>query len=618
MIERLPDEIAIIALDPGAATLGRRLQAALPGSRLHGPSAHPADWDESYERASLHIAGLFEAGRPILGLCASGILIRAVAPLLAAKQVEPPVVAVAEDGSVAVPLVGGHHGANALARAVAALTGGIVAITTAGDLRLGLALDEPPPGWQIANLQQVLPITAALLRGEPVALVAEAGGADWLRAGVIGWAEQAERHVFVTDRDVDPGSDALVFHPPVLALGIGCERGCSADEISDLAHSTLAQAGLAAMAVTAVVSVELKLAEPGIHALAAALRVRARFFPASRLLAETARLSERSAAAFRATGCWGVAEGAALAAAGPGGVLVVPKRKSRRATCAVARAPAPIDADAIGRRRGTLAVVGIGPGDPDWRTPEASTALARATDIVGYSLYLDLLGRTIAGKSLYPSAIGEEEARACRALDLAAEGRSVALVSSGDAAIYGLASLVFELLDRVAKPEWQMIELIVCPGVSALQAASARAGAPLGHDFCAISLSDLMTPWEAIRTRLEAAAAADFVVALYNPRSARRPTRLAEAVEILLRHRAPQTPVFLGRNLGRAGEEGHILALSELASAETDMLTLVLVGSSTTCRLDIDPPRLYTPRGYSLDPRGTTPPDEVPGGKGAQ
>jgi len=127
-----------------------------------------------------------------------------------------------------------------------------------------------------------------------------------------------------------------------------------------------------------------------------------------------------------------------------------------------------------------------------------------------------------------------------------------------------------------------------------------------------------MTPWEAIRTRLEAAAAADFVVALYNPRSARRPNRLAEAIEILLRHRVPQTPVFLGRNLGRAVEEGHILALSELASAEIDMLTLVLVGSSTTCRLDTDPPRLYTPRGYSRDSCRTNPRNEVPGDDGAQ
>ena len=607
MTEKLPDGIAIIALGPAGASLGRRLQAALPGSRLHGPGAHPTDWDESYERASLHIAELFEAGRPILGLCASGILIRAVAPLLAAKQVEPPVVAVAEDGSVAVPLVGGHHGANALARAVAALTGGIAAITTAGDLRLGLALDEPPPGWRIANPEQVRPITAALLRGEPVALVAEAGGADWLRAGAIGWIERAERHVFVTDRYVDPRTNGLVFHPPVLALGIGCERGCSTEEIADLAHSTLAEAGLAETAVAAVVSVELKLAEPGIHALAAAFGVPARFFPASRLLAETERLSERSTAVLRATGCWGVAEGAALAAAGPGGVLVVPKRKSRRATCAVARAPVPIEADAIGRRRGTLAVVGIGPGDPAWRTPEASAALSRANDIVGYGLYLDLLGRAIEGKNRHASTLGEEEARVRQALDLAAEGRSVALVSSGDAGIYGLASLVYELLDRSAKPEWRMVELKICPGVSALQAASARAGAPLGHDFCAISLSDLMTPWETIRVRLEAAATADFVVALYNPRSARRSGRLAQAAEILLRHRPPQTPVFIGRNLGRAGEEGHTLALSELAGAEIDMLTLVLVGSRTTRRLDTDPPRLYTPRGYSLDPRAPSP-----------
>src|SRR6516165_2729625 len=522
MSDNLPDHVAIIVLGPGGAALGRRLRDALPGSRLHGPRAISGDWDESYERVSTEIARLFEAGRPIIGLCASGILIRSVAPMLDAKQAEPPVVAVAEDGSVAVPLVGGHHGANALARAVAELTGGIAAITTAGDLRLGLAFDEPPPGWRIANPEQVRPITAALLRGEPVALVARAGGADWLHAGAIGWAEQAERHVFVTDRYVEPGTDALVFHPPVLALGIGCERGCPAEEISDLAHSTLAEAGLAATAVAAVVSIELKLAEPGIHALAAALGVSARFFPASRLLAETARLSERSAAAFRATGCWGVAEGAALAAAGPGGVLIAPKRKSRRATCAVARAPAPIDADAIGRRRGTLAVIGIGPGDPAWRTPEASAALAQATDIVGYSLYLDLLGRAIVDKRRHASGIGEEDARVRQAFDLAAEGRTVALVSSGDAGIYGLAPLVFELLDRAAKPEWRTVEIVVCPGLSALQAAAARAGALLGHDFCVVSLSDLMTPWEAIRTRLEAAAASDFVVTLYNPRSSRR------------------------------------------------------------------------------------------------
>ena len=168
----LPDDIAIVVLGRGGAALGQRLRAALPGARLHGPSVNPgerpgnwnADWDESYDRVSAHIAELFAAGRPIIGLCASGILIRSVAPLLAAKRAEPPVVAVAEDGSVAVPLVGGHHGANAMARAIAELTGGVAAITTAGDVRLGLALDEPPPGWRIANPEKVKPIAAALLQ----------------------------------------------------------------------------------------------------------------------------------------------------------------------------------------------------------------------------------------------------------------------------------------------------------------------------------------------------------------------------------------------------------------------------------------------------------------------
>jgi cobalt-precorrin 5A hydrolase/precorrin-3B C17-methyltransferase len=574
------------------------LRTALTGARIYGPRAHPGDWDESYDRVSTHIGALFEAGRPIIGICASGILIRSVAPFLAAKQDEPAIVAVAEDGSVAVPLIGGHRGANALARGIAELTGGIAAITTAGDVRLGVALDEPPPGWLIADLDKVKPIASALLRGEPVSLIDETGCAGWLRAGAVRWEERGNRRVVVTDRVGETETGALVFHPPVLALGIGCERGCSAEEIADLARSALAEAGLAAGAVAAVVSVELKLAEPAIHALAVELGVPARFFPASRLLVETPRLSERSPAAFRATGCWGVAEGAALAAAGSDGVLVVPKRKSRRATCAIARAPQPIIAEAIGRPRGRLAVIGIGPGDPGWRTPEASLALALASDVVGYSLYLDLLGRAIEGKTCHSSAIGEEEARVRLALDLAAEGRSVALVSSGDAGIYGLAPFVFELLDTEAKPEWRAIDLSVIPAISAFQAAASRAGAPLGHDFCVISLSDLMTPWETIRARLEAAAKADFVVALYNPRSARRPAHLTEAAEILLQHRSPETPVFIGRNLGRDGEEQRIICLSELAGADIDMLTVVLVGSRQTRRTNGDTPRIYTPRGY--------------------
>lgn len=278
MIGALPQEIAIVVLGPSTAALARRLQMALPGARVHGPRARAAGWDEVYEAPTAHIAGLFAAGRPIVGICAAGILVRAIAPQLASKLDEPPVVAVAEDGSAVVPLVGGHHGANAIARAIAAAIGGVAAITTAGDLRLGLALDEPPPGWRIANPARVKPVAMALISGEAAALVEEAGGAEWLRAGAIDWAANAPTRIVVTDRVAEPGTEALVYYPPVLALGIGCERGCEAAEIADLARASLASAGLSEHAIAAVVSIDAKCAEPGIHALANAFGVPTRFF----------------------------------------------------------------------------------------------------------------------------------------------------------------------------------------------------------------------------------------------------------------------------------------------------------------------------------------------------
>ena len=218
--------------------------------------------------------------------------------------------------------------------------------------------------------------------------------------------------------------------------------------------------------------------------------------------------------------------------------------------------------------------------------------------MVGYRLYLDLLGDMLRGKRRHAKGLGAETDRARLALDLAAAGRDVALVSSGDAGIYGLASLVFELVDRAERPEWRRLRISVAPGVSALQAAAARVGAPLGHDFAVISLSDLLTPWAQIERRLAAAARGDFVLALYNPRSQRRTRQLEAARRILLRHRRSDTPVVLARNLGRAGEQVTIDTLAGFDARGVDMLTLVLIGSRSTRLIPGDPPRLYTPRGY--------------------
>jgi cobalt-precorrin 5A hydrolase / precorrin-3B C17-methyltransferase len=603
MTPALPEGAAVVVLGPSALPLARRIRALMPSARLHALGARVGDADVTFEAAGPHLAALFAAGTPIIGLCASGILIRAVAPLLSDKTSEPAVVAVAEDGSTVVPLLGGHHGANAIARSLADALGVPAAITTAGDLRLGVALDAPPLGWRIANPARAKEVMAALIAGDAVALRVEAGDAEWLRPLTPHLSPRGEggRAIRITDTVVDAGEPALVFHPPVLPLGVGCARGCSTEELADLAEASLAAQGLSADAVAAVVSLELKMDEPAIHALAERLGVPARFFGTAELLAETPRLATPSDAVFRETGCYGVAEGAALAAVGRAGVLVAPKRKSAHATCAIARAPAPLDPATVGTARGLLSIIGIGPGGPGWRTAEADRALAAASDVVGYGLYLDLLGAAIAGKARHESGLGAEEARARKALALAAEGLQVALVSSGDAGIYGLAALVFELLDRdEVAPSWRRrIEVRVVPGVSALQAAAARLGAPLGHDFCAISLSDLLTPWPVIEQRLRAAAEADFVVALYNPASERRRTQIVAAREILLAQRTAETPVALARNLGRAGESLTITTLGTLDVAAIDMLTLVLVGNRATRVLAGDPPRLYTPRGYA-------------------
>ena len=394
--------------------------------------------------------------------------------------------------------------------------------------------------------------------------------------------------------------NVLVLHPATIAVGVGCERGADPAELRELVMRCLKDAGVAPQSVAGIFSIALKAAEPAIHELAEQLDAPARFLSADALLAETPRLSEKSEIVFRETGCWGVAEGAALAAAGADASLILSKQRSARATCAIARSPRIIRAESIGRARGRLFIVGIGPGDAAARTAEADSAIRASTDLVGYRLYLDLLGPLAAGKTRHDFDLGAEEARVAHALDIAAQGRDVALISSGDAGIYAMGSLMFELIGRGARLDWARVEISCAPGVSAMQTAAARLGAPLGHDFCAISLSDLLTPWPVIEQRLRAAADGDFVVAFYNPVSQRRRTQLVSARSILLNARSADTPVAIARNLGREGERVTITTLAALDPDQVDMLSLVLVGSSTTRRVSRPDGGewLYTPRGY--------------------
>ena len=639
----LSGRVAVVALTASAGGLARRIAAALGDAEVHGLQGRVADADQFFTETMPHLRGLFGAGRPVVGICAAGILIRAVAPILGDKRAEPPVVAVSDDGAFAVPLLGGHRGGVELARRIADIIGAAAAVTTAGDSRFGIALDRPPEGWTLANPQEYKPFAAALLEGARVRLRTGDQQYDtstesspsafdrWLAASRLPFDEAGALTIRVGDGIAEGGPDTLIYRPQRLAVGIGCERGTAPEEVSALARACLDSAGLAPEAVAGVFSIDLKSDEPALHAVAEALGVPARFFDAAALEAEAGRLRNPSDLVFREVGCHGVSEGAALAAAGPRGALVVEKTKSMRATCAIARAPAPIDAESVGSPRGELHVVGIGPGDagtvtrrrraPPLNVPTTSSGTGSTSN-----WWPAWRAAWRAGAVLHPYALGEERDRVAKAIELAAGGARVALVCSGDPGVYAMASLVLEMLDGGlnrgpnggldgglnggldggADPRWGRIAVRIVPGVSALQAAAARAGAPIGHDFCAVSLSDLLTPREVIETRLAHAAAADFVIALYNPVSRTRRETFERALAILREHRAADTPVVVARNLGRDGESVSVIALGAIDAAlvesgAIDMMTVLLVGSSRTRTFALGgSTRAYTPRGYEV------------------
>ncbi|MEC8939654.1 MAG: precorrin-3B C(17)-methyltransferase [SAR324 cluster bacterium] len=653
----MSQRIVVFCLGKSASALAQKIAKHL-NAELHGKAERMSpddsllpdektnpEVDLIFTNAMEHLAALFSEGTAIIGVCASGILVRGVAGCLENKQNEPPLIAVAEDGSSVVPLLGGHHGANALARKIGQLIGATPAITTAGDLRFGIALDEPPQGFVLSNPEDLKGFTAELLAGEAVSLSPETktltpdslpesktvapdympGFYEWLHESRLSFTENAKLRISLCTDPISGNAEHLVFCPASelpaknIVIGVGCERGTEPEELISLVRKTLVENEIAPERVALVASLDLKSDEPAVHALAAyftelsGAECPARFFDAPTLEAQTPKLKNPSEIVFQEVGCHGVAEGSALAAVGDSGILLAPKIKSARATCSIAESAEFLDPRMIGRGQGTLFIVGTGPGTPQWRLPESEKMLRKATDWVGYGLYLDLIADLHNGQKQHRFDLGQEEVRVRHALELAAQGKTVALVSSGDPGIYAMATLVFELLETgnssvFAKPcakdnfvaEWQRIHVEATPGISALQAASSRIGAPLGHDFCTISLSDLLTPWETIERRIRAAAEGDFVIAFYNPVSRRRTTQLVQAQEIMLKHRPAETPVIIARNLGRDEEKVKVVSLENMDSAQVDMLTVVLVGSSQTRRLQLPngEVRVYTPRGY--------------------
>ena len=569
-----------------------------------------------------HVASLWDQHRAFVFCLATGAVVRLIAPLLEDKSCDPAIVVVDEKGEFVISLCSGHQGkADQLARLVAHQLGATPVLTgaSAGLGLPGVDILGVPFGWQRGEGDWT-GVSAAVARGEVVQVIQEAGSTLWqshLPKGHpfhFGFPEypatnqedvplpKARIWISPTQRKFSLESDLpkVQWHPRVLWVGIGCERGTSRQLIETAIQEVFQSNHLAENAIAGIATIDIKADEVGLVELC-----RDRNWPLQTFPTEVLRsvpVPNPSVVVDKEVGTPSVAEAAAIVAANSNlgaqslAPLLVEKQiiRAENQSGAVTIAIAQSELEYTGRT-GQLLLIGTGPGQLDQMTPAAQTAVSCADAVIGYSLYIDLIAPLLhPGQIVEALPITQERQRAQRAIELAQWGLTVAVVSSGDCGIYGMAGLVLEEL-RAQGWDGKTPSVKVFPGISALQAAASRVGAPLMHDFCAISLSDLLTPWEVIEKRLIAAAQADFVTALYNPRSQTRTQQIATATAIFLKYRDPNTPVALVRSAYRQDEQITLTTLEKLLETPIDMLTTVLIGNQST---QTHGDWMITPRGY--------------------
>jgi cobalt-precorrin 5A hydrolase/precorrin-3B C17-methyltransferase len=565
---------AIVVLGSGALPLARRLRDTLPGSRIHGLQGRVGEHvDVPYADFGMHLRELHAVGTPLLALCAAGIVIRALAAQLVdgQKEGDPPVIAIAEDGSAVVPLLGGLSGVNDMAREVGALLGVAAAITTSGELRFGTCLLHPPEGYALADIDEGKRFVSSLLAGESVRVE---GDAPWLEQARLPHSPDATRVLRITPLTGTQDDNELLIHPRSVAVAIACAPDEHAAAIAQRVRDGLARRGLATHALATLVAPKSTMRHAPQREAAQLLGVPVRYVDLPVAMTPAQWLAQGIGASHQCV--------------------------EEMPTLAIGVADAPLRLSEIGQARGSVAVIGLGPGHEDFMIPAARNALDRASDILGYATYVDMAGPLRTDQRAHATDNREEMQRARHAFELAAQGRQVAVVSSGDPGIFAMAAAVLEALENSDDPAWHDVELSILPGVSAAMATAAIAGAPLGHDFCLISLSDNLKPWEVIERRLHLAAEADLVLGFYNPISKARPWQLERALAIVREHRAGSTTVVLGRDIGRPGSRLACLDLAELDADKVDMRTTVIIGSSTTRRFARGDGEqwAYTPRWY--------------------
>lgn len=622
--------VALTATDAGLTLAGR-----LPYEHHHADLAG-------------NVRALWAEVDGLVLVCATGIAVRLIAPLLADKHTDPAVVCIDDGGRWAIALAGGHRGANDLATDVAALLDAEPVITTATD-SAGLPALDALPGFRASG--NIAAVTRAWLDGT-APIVDRSALPTWpLPTPLANLAPATEPPS--TSPAADPTATVVATDPDAAAPTTHAERPAAADATATVVAADRdgaeaggvlrAEAELPAAAdasatvvvtdrvgVEAGVGVEAVVLRPGSLVVGVGSSSGADAAGIERLVEQAlgeAGLSIESVGLVASVDLKRDEPGIVALAAGLGvGLRTFPADVLAKqpvptpsdvvaaavgtpsvaeaaaltaagpdATLVVAKQRSSEATVAIARRarpEGHLAVVGLGPGDAAWRTPAAAAAIRQADVVVGYDLYVDLAADLLAPRhEVVRSPIGAEADRCRAALERAAAGQHVALVCSGDPGVFAMASLVCELAPECGNPP-----VTIVPGVTAAHAAAAVLGAPLGHDHAAVSLSDLLTPWALIERRLHAVAEADMVVSFYNPRSERRTTQLPRAIEILAAHRPADCPVAVVTDVGRTGRQ-HVVrtTLDRFDPTVVGMLSLVVIGSSTTRWIG---DRMVTPRGY--------------------
>ncbi len=541
-------------------------------------------------------------GGVLLVVGAIGAVTRLIGPLLKSKEEDPAVLVMDARGMNIVPLLGGHKaGAEKIALELAEELGGNPVLTGHSKNQDCLAIDSFGEVWGWKRSGDSSDWNKLMMKqaSEKKIIFDQSSGTKlWVNSlaakNSLGDRKRENVQGF---NNFSIGSKSIYkcsWHPPTLWVGIGCERGSSLELLDRSLTDALAKAGLAKEAIAGLVSLELKSDEPALLSLAKRQGVILRFFSADQLRQVTVPSPSREVELV--TGTPSVAEASALLAAGADGVLIMKKQvyhanayEKGAVTIAIAEAMQP-----FAPQRGELHLVGSGPGDLTYLTHDARAALSRSVVWIGYGRYLDLLDPIRRSDQVrIDGQLTFERERCNQALDLATQGVSVSLVSSGDSGIYGMAGLALELW--LEKPQAERPTFNIHPGISAIQLAAAHIGAPLMNDFCAISLSDRLTPWVKIQERLRGAAIGDFVIAIYNPRSKDRDWQLQDALEIIRQYRSKDTPMALARQIGRDAEKIDYYSLENCPVNEVDMLTLVLIGNSQSL---LNQSYLFTPRGY--------------------